>query len=301
MLNNMKKFSVLAVFAAAVLTAGLTGCSKVKMVGTAGEPSQLSLQANTVDISANRTWSKATTEPLPENTEIGVHVVDLTNSETLATAAISNVKYVSDASGALSKTDATPVILTTGYTYDVYAYSPHNASVTADNASAIPVAHGTDVLWAKTAGETPNASTHTTTLTFEHKMAQISFNIVADGASKPDITGATLKVTGFCKDGTMDLATGEITPGSVDNTIELTDVNTPICFVPSNQPMQFDVTVTIPSGASAGTYTGVKQGTFLPGQSTAVTITVIDRNSTLGLEAGVVPWETVTDNIEVNN
>ncbi|HIW11123.1 MAG TPA: fimbrillin family protein [Candidatus Rikenella faecigallinarum] len=299
----MKKLSVLAVFAAALLTAGLSSCSKVKMVGTSGEPCKLSLQANTVDISANRvSASKATTEPLPENTTIGVHVVDLTSGESLSTAAITNVKYSADASGALNKTDAsTPVILTTGYTYDVYAYSPHNAGVTAETSSAVPVTHGTDVLWAKTAGEQPNTSTHTTNLSFEHKMAQISFRVVADGASNPDITGATIKVTGFSKEGTLDLATGEITPGSVDNTIEITDIETPICFIPSSQPMELNVTVTIPNGANAGTYTGVKRGTFTPGRSTVITVTVIDRNSSLGLEAGMVPWETVTDDIEVNN
>ena len=120
---------------------------------------------------------------------------------------------------------------------------------------------------------------------------------MADEASQPDISGATLKVTGFCRDGILDLAAGKVIPGSVDNSVELTETESPVCFLPAEGPMELSVTVTVPSGPNAG----VKREVFAPGKSTVVTVTVIDRNSALGLEAGVVPWENETGSVDVNN
>lgn len=291
----MKRISLLAT-AAAVLTAGLSGCSKEKIVLPGGEPCRLVLTGE-----ALRTETKVDTEPLDGGVELGVHVVDLTSGENLSNAALTNIKHVTDASGAISNANPDPIVLTTGYTYDVYAYSPYHAGGAAATSSAVPVGHGQDVLWAKAAGEKPNAATHTVALTFERKAAQVAFQIVADGASKPDITGATIRVTGFSKDGTLDLATGKVARGGVDNTIELTETGKPICFLPDEGQMELNVTVTIPAGPNAGTYSGVTKGTFLPGKSTVITVTVIDRNSSLGFEAGVVPWVDETGNVDVNN
>lgn len=303
--DYMKRITLLATAAAAVLAVGLSGCAKEKNGLPKGDPCRLSLTGTAIDLYGNgsqASMTKAGTDLLPANLAVGVHVVDLTSGETVSTAAIANVQHVSDASGALNNADpANPIILTTGYTYDIYAYSPHVTAVTSATSSAIPVVHGSDVLWAKTADEKPNAATHNVALTFEHKTAQVAFQIVADGTSNPDITGATLKVTGFYKDGTLDLATGKVTPGMADNTIELTETGKAVCFLPAEGPMELNVTVTIPAGPNAGVYSGVKKETFLPGKSTLITITVIDRNSALGLEAGVIPWENETGNVDVNN
>lgn len=292
----MKRIALLATAAAAVLAAGLSGCSKEKNVLPKGEPCRLALTGQ-----ALRTETKVDTEPLAGGLELGVHIVDLTSGENLNNAALTNIKHATDATGAIGNPNPEPVILTTGYTYDVYAYSPYVAGVTAETSSLVPVAHGQDVLWAKASGEKPNAATHTTALTFEHRTAQVSFAVAADPVSNPDITGATLKVTGFYKDGTMDLATGKVTPGSVDNSIELVEAGTPVCFLPADGPMELHVTVTIPAGPNAGTYSGVKRETFQPGKSMVITVTVIDRNSELGLEAGVVPWVNETGDVDVNN
>lgn len=292
---------MLATTAAFLLAGGLSSCTKEKTV-VKGEPSQLVLKATAIDL--YKTKAEAT-EALPENTEVGVHIVDLTSGETPATAKIVNLKHVADASGALNLVGSDlPIILTTGYTYDIYSYSPYQEGLTGETVSAIPVSHGTDVLWAKAAGEKPNAATHSTTLTLEHKMAQIEFQVVADAASQPDITGATLKVTGFYKDGALDLATGKVKPGegsAVDNTIELTEFGKAICFLPIDGEMELAVEVTIPAGDNAGVYSGTIKRTFAAGQSNLITITVIDRNSALGLEGGLIPWVEKTGDMDVTN
>lgn len=189
----MKKITLfLSTAAVCVLALGMSGCSKEKHALPEGEPCRLTLSGK-----ALRVETKTGTEPMPDNLELGVHIVDRTSGEELKNAALTNIKHATDASGAISNTDPDPIILTTGYTYDVYAYSPYDQGVTAEGSSSVRVFHGTDVLWAKAAGEKPNAATHNTELVFEHKTSQISFTIVADPNSNPDLTGAYLSVTGF--------------------------------------------------------------------------------------------------------
>lgn len=295
----MKKITFFPAVAIVLLSAmGMSGCSK-ETVQPKGEQSRLSLTGKTMDLAVQgQSVTKAGTEALPGGLELGVHVVDLTLGEDLTSMAIANIKHVTDASGAIGNTNSDPIILTTGYTYDVYAYSPYVAGTT----TTVPVVHGTDVLWAKAAGEKPNAATHSTTLTFSHKTAQISFSLVADATSTPDLTGATLKVTGFCKDGSLDIATGDVAPGTVDNTIELTDIGRAICFLPTAAAMPLDVVVTVPAGQKGeGQYSGTITKAFEPGKSYNITVTVIDRNAQLGLVGGLVPWVDQTGDLDVNN
>lgn len=292
----MKRITLLAVAAAVVFAGGLSGCSKEKGVLPKGEPCRLSLSGM-----ALKTETKAGTESLPGDLELGVHVVDQTSGENLGNAALTNIKHVTDASGAISNTNPDPIILTTGYTYDVYAYSPYIDGVTAATSSSIPFIHGQDVLWAKTGGERPNAATHNTELTFEHKTAQISFVPVADPASNPDLTGARLTVTGFMGVGYLDLATGKVTADPRGQAVQYTGSDEAFCFLPADGEMSLNVAVKIPAGRSAGTYSGVITRVFEPGTSYRITVTVIDRNSPLGLTAGVVPWVNETGDVEVNN
>ena len=296
---EMKKITFFPAAAATLLLAmGMSGCSKENGVPK-GESCRLSLTGNTLDLAVQgQSVTRAGTEALPDGLELGVHVVDLTSGEDVTNMAIANVKHVTDASGAINNTNPDPIILTTGYTYDVYAYSPFVAGTT----TTVPVAHGTDVLWAKAAGEKPNAATHSTNLTFGHKTAQVSFSVVADATSDPDLTGATLKVTGFCKDGSLDLATGNVTVGTVDNTIELTDIGQAVCFLPTAEAMPLNVAVTVPAGQKGeGSYSGTITKVFEPGKSYIITVTVIDRNAQLGLVGGVVPWVDQTGDLDVNN
>lgn len=299
----MKRITWLASAAVAVFAAvGVSGCSKEKiLVGMPeGEPCRLMLQAKTIE-------TKVDAERLPEGAVVGVHIVDRTSGETTTTAQKwPNLKHIANAQGGLDYQNADPsglpIILTTGYLYDVYSYSPYVDGLTAEGSSQIAVGHGVDVLWAKTGDQKPNDKTHTVDLEFEHKAAKVEFQVVADAASEPDITGATIKVTGFYKDGTLDLATGKITPGMKDETIELTEIGQAICFLPLEGEMELKVQVTVPEGsANAGMYSGSVKRTFVPGTSTEIKVTVIDRNSELGLTAGLVPWEEKTGNMDVNN
>lgn len=292
----MKRINLLAVAAAVVVAGGVGGCSKEKTILPKGEPCHLALAGT-----ALKTETKADTEPLPDDLELGVYIVDRTSGENLSDAGLANIKHVTDASGAINNTNPDPIILTTGYTYDVYAYSPYIEGVTAATSSSIPVIHGQDVLWAKTAGEKPNAATHNTNLIFEHKTAQISFIPVADPASNPDLTGARLSVTGFMGVGYLDLATGKVTVDPRGHAVQYMGSNESFCFLPADGEMSLNVTVEIPAGRSAGTYSGVITSVFEPGKSYRITVTVVDRNSSLGLEAGLVPWVNETGNVDVNN
>ncbi len=306
----MKRITWLGATTAAVavaLAAGMSSCAKEKALVDLpeGEECRLALTASTIETKGASVATKAT-ETLPAGMEVGVHIVDLTSKETLTTATKwVNLKHVTDASGGLVyQTDASglPIILTTGYVYDIHAYSPYQAGLTAAGTTQIPVSHGTDLLWAKTTGEKPNAATHKANLVFEHRMARVAFQVVADAASTPDITGATIKVTGFYGDGKLDLASGKITPGTVDNTIELTETGKAICFVPREGDMELNVEVTVPAPSlNAGTYAGVIKQTFNPGESVDITVTVIDRNSELGISAQVVKWVDKTGSVDVNN
>ena len=294
--DYMKRISLLATAAAAVFAIGLSGCSKEKTILPKGEPSRLVLTGT-----ALQAETKADTEPLQGGMELGVHIVDVTSGESLNDAALTNIKHATDASGAIGNTNPDPIILTTGYLYDVYAYSPYNASVTAATTSTVRVSHGMDVLWAKAAGEKPNAATHNTELIFEHRTAQISFVPVADPASNPDLTGARLSVTGFAGLGFLDLATGKITIDPSMHAVEHMGSDVSFCFLPDAGEMSLNVTVEIPSGRSAGVYSGVITQVFEPGTSYRITVNVVDRNSQLGLTGGVVPWVNETGNVDVNN
>lgn len=66
--------------------------------------------------------------------------------------------------------------------------------------------------------------------------------------------------------------------------------------------MELNVEVTVPAPSlNAGTYAGVIKQTFNPGESVDITVTVIDRNSELGISAQVVKWVDKTGSVDVNN
>lgn len=301
----MKRNTLLTAMAASMVLV-LTGCSKEN--GTelpSGDPSKLALTGKAIDVSSTgrNTITKADNELLPERTTIGVHIVDLIGGETLSTAKITNVAHTTDAAGTVNIDNPdNPIILTTGYTYDVYAYSPYVAGVNPASLSAIPVNHGVDCLWVKAPGEKPNAATHKVALAFQHATSQITFKVVADAASQPDITGATLEVTGFYGTGTMDLNTGAVTVSAVDPTILFTGIDTHVCFLPAAGQMTMNVKVTIPVGSEdAGDYIGVVKETFTPGKSYTYTITVVNRDSKPEIHGTQVPWVLETGSVDVVN
>lgn len=287
----MKKitwFSALAAtFAVAV---GVSGCIKKELqVLEGGETCQLLLTG--VTQSMGTTKADATTEPLAAGLETGIYVVNRTSGENVTNAAVANVKHVADASGALNNTEA-PIILTTGWEYDMIAYGPHDPATVA--ADSVKIEHGKDMIWAKNEKEKPNAKTHSTALTFQHKVAQISFELKdggEDGSGKGvDLTGATFQVTGFAKDGRVDLSTGKIKLGAVDPTIVVTEADvTPIYFLAGEEQITLNAVITLANG---NTFSGVYTKLFEPGWHYKITIKVVDRDSDVADMGGtLVPWE----------
>ncbi len=292
----MKKitwFSALTAICAVAV--GVSGCTKKELEIPAGEKSQLLLTGKTQQMGVTKAQKATTTQPLANNFETGIYVVNRTSGENVGTAGVSNLKHVSDASGALINTGA-PIILTTGWEYDMIAYGPHDPAVVAAN--GVKVTHGNDMIWAKSAGEKPNAKTHSTALTFQHKVSQIEFELVDGGTTgegnSVNLAGATFKVTGFVKDGTVDLTTGAMTLGAVDPTIVLTGINNTdlktdvIYFVPGEN-LQLNAEVTLADGT---TFSGVYKKKFEAGRHYQVKIKVLDLDTDLDLDdSTLLPWE----------
>lgn len=292
----MKKITWFSAIAAiCAVAAGVSGCTKKELRVLEGEQSLLSLTGKTQHMAVTKVASQSTAQPLAANFETGIYVVNKTSSEDVGTAAISNLKHVADASGALNNT-GDPIILTTGWTYDMIAYGPYDPATVATD--GVKVEHGNDMIWAKSAGEKPNAKTHSTALTFQHKVSQIQFELV-DGGTTGDgnpvnLTGATFKVTGFAKEGTVDLTTGEMTLGTVDPTIVLTGINntdlkTDVIYFLPGENMQLSAEVLLADGTS---FTGVYNKKFQPGMHYHIKIKVVDRDTDLDMDdSTLLPWE----------
>lgn len=293
----MKKITWFSAFAAiCVVAVGVSGCTKKELRMPEGEKSQLFLTGKTQQMGGTKAQQQVTTTlPLANGVETGIYVVNRTSGESVETAGVSNLKHVANASGGLDNT-GDPIILTTGWEYDMIAYGPHDPAVVA--ADGVKVEHGKDMIWAKSEKEKPNAKTHSTALTFQHKVSQIQFELVNGGdtgdGKSVDLTGATFKVTGFVKDGTVNLATGELELGAVDPTIVLTGINNTelktdvIYFVPGEN-LQLNAEVTLADGT---TFSGVYTKKFQSGMHYKVSIKVVDRDTDLNMDdSTLLPWE----------
>ncbi|MBP1631144.1 MAG: Fimbrillin-like [Bacteroidetes bacterium] len=216
--------------------------------------------------------------PLETGVKLGVYVVNVTSGSTdsLENTTISN-KPLSVSSGGAISGDA--IYLEEGKDYDVYAYSPRVADVS--DPTAIPFTHGTDVLYTDVNKTLRGVSKgrNTVSMIFTHKMSQIKFFLLddRDQATKDayPFSEATFEVMGFYKDITLNLETGKITRGAVDNSIKITKQDTPVCFAPLTSLMTLSLNVTIP-GAISGkqSFSGEISNTFLAGNSYSYNIKV---------------------------
>lgn len=281
----MKKLFVLA----GVLLA-VSSCSKREM--GIGERSELILSGQvafggSVASSETPTAKPAgALDPLPPATNLGVYVLTTSgNAQTdFNTTSWKNEAFTSnDASGIITGGN---VSLRTGTSYDIYAYAPRIAAV--GDAHAVPVAHGEDVLWAKTSGIVATAGGTKAQLEFRHCGAQIGFKLKAsDGTT--DLTGADLEVVGFYKTGTLDAETGALT--LADPTQTLTDKSGDKTNILVNgQAMALSVKVTNVPGRTEP-FTGSFSLTLKPGESWLFDVNVnMDGGGKITFVGEVVNW-----------
>jgi hypothetical protein len=257
-------------------------CSKEKT--TINEKPYLALKGKSLNVVPTKA-----DKPLETGINLGVYVVNVTagSTDSLTNTTINNRPLSVLSEGVIS---GEAIYLEEGKDYDVYAYSPRVAAVS--DPKAIPFAHGTDVLYTDVNKTLRGVSKgrNTVNMVFAHKMSQIKFFLLddRDQATKDTypFSDATFEVFGFYKDVLLNLETGKITRGAIDNNIKITKQNTPVCFAPSTSLMNLSLKVTIP-GATSGeqSFTGEISNTFLAGNSYSYNIKV----STTRLEiTGVV-------------
>jgi len=268
----------------------LISCSKNNS-GNLNKRSFVVFSGKTLDILP----TKATVN-LPVDTRLGVYVLNATSgfSETFTTAMVKNALYTISADGSFS---GNIIYLNTGKDYDVYSYGPRIESVTDE--TSITFNHNTDVIWAPVNSSVRGAvaGQNTVTLQYVHKTSQIKFSLTDDRDNLSKIqypfAGATFEITGFCSQFSLNLNTGSITKGPVDNSIKITTQNTPVCFAANNgAPSSLNVKVTIP-GAVAGSqiYNGVLTATFEQGYSYSYNIKLA--STTLVITGTITDWVTV--------
>ncbi|MHC1690033.1 MAG: fimbrillin family protein [Bacteroidales bacterium] len=241
--------------------------------------------------------------PLSEGLKLGAFVLNVTtgSEETLSSAIIENKLLTVDEGGNIT---GDVIYLNAGKDYDVYAYSPRVTGAPL-NPNAIPYTHGTDVLYSDVNRTLRGVSIgiNTVDMVFLHKMSQIKFSLTDDRdqitKNAYPFSGATFEVTGFVKDFTLNLETGEITRQAVDGTVKITEQNIPVCFAPSTSAMTLPIKVTIP-GAISGeqTFTGSVTATFISGNSYSYNIKI--STTSLEITGSVTDWATVpTDDVIV--
>lgn len=265
----------------------------------AGCTSETPVSRETVALKLAATQSnvvvKSTDPAFTEGISTGLYV---TAKDASVTASyFSNRKYTSIASGELL-TDAN-IDLTIGQSYDIYAYAPYKEGISAP--STIEFSHGTDVLWApKSVLSDVSKDNHIATLNFEHRSAQISFNVVFSDDFNPALkffsSESVLTVSGFYDKGNLDITTGLFVPSGSANiglktsgqgqsgAMALATAET--CFIPASGNMSLKVNV-LHAGKN---YNGEVKETFLPGHSYRYTVTISPSDVALGITGMLKDW-----------
>ncbi len=222
---------------------------------------------------------------LPGSTQTGVYAMETGSSATTpATTSLRNVLYTATENGG-DFTSASPIVLESAKSYQVCAYAPYQSIVS--NPVAVSFSHGTDLLYAAPAKVVIAGTTASSTLTFEHKMAQIRF-ILTSGTGESALTGATFKVTGFYASCTLNLVDGTITPvQGAGATVTTTDQL--VCFVPDTQPMTLNITVTTTNGRCyAGSISRIFSASY------SYNYTMMINNTELEVFGQIIDWIPVT-------
>lgn len=136
---------------------------------------------------------------------------------------------------------------------------------TLEAVSATSVTQGTDLLWGTTAAHTGTEADGSTThdyaegaainprtgdvpLAFTHVMSNVIINLTtSDDASKVDLSNATVTLTSLTTDGTIDIATGKVTPGSTQGNVV---VSASAIMVPQTIGNGSKLTITLSDGTT---------------------------------------------------
>lgn len=243
----------------------LSSCSEQKTPPFLGEPSVLTFNGGLVFTKANNpASSKASSEELIDGTDIGIYVITTTADgtqiplTTFENTPWSNLHFTPGTNNSLINNSGKEIIVRTGASrYGIYAYSPRIDTNPTD-AKSIPVVHDKDILWVKIEGLEATKSETPIDLVFEHRGSQIKFKMVDKSPGKTlDFSEATLSLSGFTQNGTLDLQTGLLSLLDRDQTLTWAKVGLITDSDMTNTNILVDgKTVTITAKVS-----GVKEGT----------------------------------------
>lgn len=276
------------------------GCSSDPVVvPDKGTTTTLVLRATQV----KGTLDEAQDSLLTEGVTLGIFVKEY--HATFPDAFCKNRAFTVSADGSLATTDT--VYLTENYSYDIYGYAPHTTQLSGSNSVEFP--HGTDVLWCpKVTLNNVAQNNRTACLRFEHRMAQISFNV----GFNDDYNGTRLfteeseiDITGFSSKGELNIETGNIIPkGGFDASINAKAHNDgkgnivltvqKACFIPASESMQLVVSV----HHSKQVFKAAIEQVFRPGTSYVYNVKIA-QVALLNIKGKVVDWRSVSDSIIV--
>ena len=236
---------------------------------------------------------------LTNGTAVGVFVTQHQSSP--AGAFCSNKEFTATTDGGLIAADT--VYLTEHFSYDIYGYAPYAPILT--NPGEIEFAHGTDVLWCPKVTLTDvTQNNRSALLHFEHRMAQISFNVGFDekyNGSRLFTTESEISITGFCSKGKLNIETGNIVPsGGFDVKIhanaqpnEKGDIVLTVprtCFVAAGEPIKLAIQVK----HGNETFKAGLEEVFNPGTSYKYTVK-ITHVPELTVSGKVLDWRLMDD------
>lgn len=202
-------YKIRSLLLATVLTAGITGCSKMDDSGGDGTPLPEGQYPLELTSKMDEIISRATTDNTWTGTEEIAMMVTGTPSSTIK-------NYTAAATGKLSAKSGTEPFYWTlsSESKTVSAWYPYSASAPAnftvlDNQSSTGYA-GSDFLYA--APKTIAFTDATKSLTFKHLPARVVFNIKkGDGVTDAEVQGATVTIANqSLTSGTITLSTGAV-------------------------------------------------------------------------------------------
>ena len=272
--------------------------------GCSSDPVVVPETGTTTTLVLHATQTKASPDAQPDSlltggTATGIFVTQHQSSP--ADAFCSNKEFTATANGSLIAADT--VYLTEHFSYDIYGYAPYTPILA--NPGEVEFAHGTDVLWCPKVTLTDvTQNNRSALLHFEHRMAQISFNVGFDekyNGSRLFTTTSEISITGFCSKGKLNIETGNIVPsGGFDVRVDanaqpnekgdmvLTVPRT--CFVAAGEPMKLAIQVK----HGNETFKAGLEEVFNPGTSYKYTVK-ITHVPELTVNGKVLDWRLIDD------
>lgn len=191
--------------------------------------------------------------------------------------------------------------------YTIYSYAPYTGD-TKLNGEAIPFEHGTDVIHSTRAfsSKTQEDVINKVELDYEHLTSKVKF--IFEDSRDPslktlhDFSKMSFRITGFCKQFYLNVYTGKITRGALDNTVAITNENDPVCFAPATSESEFNLEVIIPAADNSGLPPVIIRErfgyNFRTGHSYAITINIT--TSQMTINSHIVSWEyKVVEDLEI--